>query len=215
MSSCRMSSSTRPWSSSTAGSGPGLATRLSRSFTSCARAKRRRAAPWLVLGGRTSVSGHRRRGPLQLRDDPQGGRSPPRAQPSRDRCLPGRRPSGRGTLGNRARGAGTSGRAPARPQHRQRAPRQGPLRPDRRTLPPARRELAFTDRRQLDDGPALRRSPAGSHRSRRSRYPRHLVGTVPNARIPEYLSKATSWSYPRTTRPWASPTSKRCGSGCP
>jgi hypothetical protein len=49
-------------------------------------------------------------------------------------------------------------------------PGKGNLRPDRRTLPPARRELAFTGRRQLDDGPALRRSPAGSDRSRRSRH---------------------------------------------
>ena len=32
--------------------------------------------------------GHRRRGVLQLRDDPQGGRSPPRAQASRGRRLP-------------------------------------------------------------------------------------------------------------------------------
>jgi glycosyltransferase involved in cell wall biosynthesis len=44
MSSCRMSSSTRPWSSSTAGSGPGLATRSLRSFTSCARASKRRGS---------------------------------------------------------------------------------------------------------------------------------------------------------------------------
>ena len=107
-----MSSSIRPWSSSTGGSGPGLTTGSSQSFTSC-RIERRDGGdtvPWLVLGGRTSVSGHRQRGPLQLRDDPQGGRSPPRAQPSRTRCRPGRRPSGRGLLGNRlaarARAAG-------------------------------------------------------------------------------------------------------------
>ena len=33
--------------------------------------------------------------------------------------------------------AARSDEAPARPQHRQRAPRQGSLRSDRRTLPPA------------------------------------------------------------------------------